>query len=407
MWLVISLLLTCSLYDVAEPSNQKYWPWIMNAIEPVKKVKQHDVECLAEGSNGNEYRGTTSVAVGGYKCLYWDQIYKIGPKAVSKGLGSHNYCRNPNNKPGPWCWVRKGIRKFPKFCDIQQCEEKTNPLIQDTETSCGERRPNENFKIIGGSKTPVESQPWLASIFERGTFICGGTLIAPCWVLTAAHCFRLRRTSKDQYTVYLGKDATNQTDLKKEQKFKVTKLVLHEDFDSTEENYNNDIALLQIENCDGQCAQKTDSVRTACLPPAHIMMPSGTFCKIAGYGLERNYYSLSNYTYSGFMKEAQVQILSRSICKTETYYGTMVTENQFCAASPKWTEDACHGDSGGPLVCEVNGRMFLFGIISWGDGCAKRFKPGVYTKVTNYNKWIAKQPGLYPFTEGIMYPKKN
>lgn len=58
------------------------------------------------------------------------------------------------------------------------------------------------------------------------------------------HCLldsNSRRTSKDQYTVYLGKDATNQTDLKKEQKFKVIKLVLHEDFDNTEENYNNDI----------------------------------------------------------------------------------------------------------------------------------------------------------------------
>ena len=60
----------------------------------------------------------------------------------------------------------------------------------------------------------------------------------------------------------------------------------------------------------------------------------------------------------------------------------------FCAGDLEGQTDACQGDSGGPAVAQVQGRATLFGITSWGYGCGRRNKPGVYTKVRNYVKWI-------------------
>lgn len=133
---------------------------------------------------------------------------------------------------------------------------------------------------------------------------------------------------------------------------------------------------------------------------------------------------------SQYLKEAQVNLLADSVCRGKDYYDNMITDNMFCAARPDWSQDACEvfahvwsrlwfqrsfvslsflppqGDSGGPLVCEVGSRLFLFGIISWGDGCAKELRPGVYTRVTNYNKWIEEKTHLGSITAGAMFPQK-
>ncbi|XP_071377456.1 plasminogen activator, urokinase a isoform X1 [Centroberyx affinis] len=362
--------------------------------------------CLS--GDGSSYRGSVSVSTRGRRCLYWHRFEHMGGQAAAEGLGPHNYCRNPDQSLMPWCRVRRGKRILRELCDIPKCPISTvkPPVttVVDTELTCGERPQLRQNKIVGGSTTTIESQPWVAAILHRRpSYRCGGSLIAPCWVLTAAHCFPDgEHTETRHLSVYLGKSSIIDTDIDREQKFTVEQLIIHQEYNNSLGNYLNDIALLRIKSSDGECAVRTESVRTVCLPPPLTMLPPGYECSIAGFGRER----YNAWQFSQQLKEAKVSLLSQSVCESEPYYGNRITENMFCAGSPDWSTDACQGDSGGPLMCEVSGRMFVFGVVSWGEGCAWENKPGVYTRITNYNNWISEKTGLPAYTAGVMYPTK-
>ncbi|XP_035185655.1 urokinase-type plasminogen activator isoform X2 [Oxyura jamaicensis] len=336
--------------------------------------------------NGENYRGTASER----DCLLWDlpSVIKRGAyhadmkNALQLGLGKHNYCRNPNGKSKPWCYTRKKWSLEETPCSIDKCEPK--------EASCGQRSISKYFKIVGGSQAEVESQPWIAGIFQniKGVdhFLCGGSLIDPCWVLTAAHCFydpSKTKSSMSVYKVFLGKSRLNVTD-ENEQVFMVDEIISHPDFTDETGGNENDIALVRIKTHSGQCAVESKYVRTVCLPERSLNLDDNTRCEIAGYG-KQDYYDIY---YAQRLMSASVNLISQHKCITEYYDSIRVTDNMVCAGDSLWATDACKGDSGGPMVCEHNGRMTLYGIVSWGDGCAKKNKPGVYTRVTKYLNWI-------------------
>ncbi|GLD66536.1 tissue-type plasminogen activator-like protein [Lates japonicus] len=268
-------------------------------------------------------------------------------KAVKQKFGHSRRVLNPDQSLMPWCHVKRGRRFVKEFCNIPPCSTPTTKPAPaaDTELTCGERSKRRMHKIVGGSFTPIESHPWVAALFhKRHGFLCGGSLISPCWVVTAAHCFVDGEVTKTKYiSVYLGKTAINETDADKEQSFTVEKLIIHQKYNSS--TFDNDIALLKIRSGDGGCAVKSASARTVCLPPLHTQLPAGFPCSIAGFGKE----GYGAWHYSQYLKQGEVRLLSQTECKTEAYYGDSITRNMFCAGSPDWSTDACKGDSGGPL----------------------------------------------------------
>lgn len=338
-------------------------------------------QCITE--SGKNYRGTKDYTVSGFECLRWDSAAVLERKysamrsdALELGLGPHNYCRNPDVDSKPWCYVQR--KKNWEFCDIPQCQKKIK-------SKCGQRQ-HKIHKIVGGARTTIDSHPWQAALYVIGKrsnepiFQCGGSLINSCWVLTAAHCIKTNASPTD-YMVLLGKHSINEY-AKDDQNFLVKKIIIHQNFN--EHTYDNDIALLKLRSQSGTCAKEIKFAQPICLPSNHQRFPDNTQCEISGYGREEAFSPF----FSKFLKEGTVRLLSQRLCRSSRYYGNKVTENMLCAAHPDWNVDSCNGDSGGPLVCENNGQMYLYGIISWGEECAKKYKPGIYTRVTNYIQWI-------------------
>ena len=89
------------------------------------------------------------------------------------------------------------------------------------------------------------------------------------------------------------------------------------------------------------------------------------------------------------LQQASVPIVGRNRCEW-TYLGR-IHDSMICAGLDRGGIDSCQGDSGGPMVCEEGGRFYLQGVTSWGQGCARPNKYGVYARVKYVMGWLKKE----------------
>ncbi|KAF8370786.1 svh-1, partial [Pristionchus pacificus] len=230
-------------------------------------------------------------------------------------------------------------------------------------------------RVVGGFEASVGSFPWTAAIRLRLGRIhhCGATLIHPKFLLTAAHCFEDDRRPRS-YDVIVG-DWDNNVTEGTEQRLTISRIHFYPLY---EDLFAHDIAILEL----ATPVSLTQFVTLACLPPRDFRYSTGRRCVVSGWGS-------MGLRYPNRLQAALVPIIDRAACMNSSKIYESLSRSAFCAGYLEGGIDSCQGDSGGPLVCQENdGIYYLAGVISWGDGCAQRNQPGIYTMVAPYLSWI-------------------
>lgn len=256
---------------------------------------------------------------------------------------------------------------------------------------------NDDF-IVRGQKAEAGEWPWqvriLTDMNDRRGF-CGGSLIAPQWVLTAAHCTYGSHGA-------IGYGSTKRSELTT---VAVTAMFRHPDYPRGAKKA--DVALLRL-------AEPITGATTVAIADADsdgLLDFEGRAVTVTGWGalvegkpdaatlalldeLEpenlQAVMSEEEIKVPEELREVEVEIVNLGGCQ-EVYAteGMKVSDTEICAGRQGTGRDSCYGDSGGPLVARTDdGKWVQLGVVSWGKKCGHPFLPGIYSRIASFRGWI-------------------
>uniref|UniRef100_A0A023EMF3 trypsin n=1 Tax=Aedes albopictus TaxID=7160 RepID=A0A023EMF3_AEDAL len=230
-------------------------------------------------------------------------------------------------------------------------------------------------RIVNGWKIQISKVPYQVAIVFRSYIVCGGSIIAPTWVLTAAHCFYDHQEVVPELKVRAGSDRRHiGGELRR-----IRWQTIHPQYSPKTLLY--DISLV---NVDSAFALNQDVVCIRLAPQGYFPM-AGKMALVSGWGLENpdaDKKDPSNFPIR--LNYALLPIMEFPLCQQMYQKHTLSEHTQICAGYPQGGRDACVGDSGGPVVI----NQYQVGIVSWGISCAQPNKPGMYTNVGSFRDWI-------------------
>src|SRR5262245_39593697 len=270
-----------------------------------------------------------------------------------------------------------------------------------------------DYRVVGGTPAAEGAWPWQVAIYFKqpdGTFMlgCGGSIVNPRWVLSAAHCF-LRpsdatlRVASDVLVV----EGTNQIDLARRHEggkgraVDVKRIVMHERYDA--QTSGNDIALLELVS-----PAKSRSVPLAGSSESQLQAANRTGI-VTGWGTMRPLRIIGGQPidvltnqpmrpgapgyFTNRLMEVEIPLVDRETCQ-QAYPERKIDERHICAGLKEGGKDACQGDSGGPLITsDEHGGFRQIGIVSSGRSCGLPNSYGINTRVAAFETWMGSTIG--------------
>lgn len=228
-----------------------------------------------------------------------------------------------------------------------------------------------DFRIVGGNAV-VNSRkfPWMVSLQNNGKHFCGAMLINPSWLLTAKHCLKV---TSSPLVMIGGLDLNNTTEFIMR---KIAKTVEHPDLD---------VALIQLD--------QPVNDRTPIKVNNNPNINPGINTEAIGWGRLSENGSLTS-----ILQEVVLPVIANEKCAS-LYSDKFQSANHLCAGFEEGKKDACQGDSGGPLIIVWDendiSTQFLVGVTSWGIGCARQGKFGVWVRTSTIIPWLTQNiPGF-------------
>jgi len=233
--------------------------------------------------------------------------------------------------------------------------------------------------IVGGREALPNEVPWQVALVQgSGSSLfqfCGGSLVAPGWVLTAAHCVDNAMVAKDpkRVSIIAGTNDYRSGGARAD----VEKVIVHPKWGQTGTQYDYDATLLKLKTPVTVVAPIKIAASTSEAPPP------GQRVRVTGWGAISESGPVANV-----LRLADIPVVSNDDCNKPEAYDGRISAQMFCAGLREGGLDSCQGDSGGPVAFGSSDAQ-LVGIVSWGFGCARALKYGVYTRVTTISQWAS------------------